>query len=140
MYPPRFEHSPGEDPARGDFAQTTHLPGTTDPSWAIRALRVPEAWQRVPERGKDVVVAQPDTGFTRHGVLFPNPSPIDTTLDFDVLDEDDDATDPLVKRWWAMDNPGHGTATASVVVGGETTAVKGSAPARRSFPSGRSAA
>ena len=36
---------------------------------------------------------------------------------FDVLDGDDDPTDPLTRHWWRLiQNPGHGTATASVIV------------------------
>lgn len=131
MYAPQLGRAPGEHPAIGDFDQVHHRPGTQEPRWAIEALRVPAAWQRTPERGASIVVAQPDTGFTEHEVLKPR---IDKTRDRDILDDDDDATDPLVARWWAMDNPGHGTSTASVVVGAEDAAVNGSAPGATLVP------
>jgi hypothetical protein len=101
------------------------LPGTEDPLWALKNLRVPQAWARSPERGLGVVVAQPDTGFTGHPELIPG---LDTARDRDLLHNDDNATDPLTRRWWWPDNPGHGTGTASVVMSREPGAVTGSAP------------
>jgi serine protease len=72
-----------------------------------------------------VLVAQPDTGVTAHPELRPG---IDTVRQRDLLDDDGDATDPLTKRWWWMDNPSHGTATSSVVVSRRPGQVTGSAP------------
>lgn len=101
------------------------LPGTADHMWALNTLRVPQAWARAGTRGRGIVVAQPDTGVTAHPELAPG---IDTARDRDLLDNDADATDPLTKRGWWMDNPGHGTSTASVVISRDPGAVVGSAP------------
>lgn len=101
------------------------------PRWAPRVMRVPEAWafseqQGRPSRGAGVVIAQPDTGVTKHVEL----ADAITVPGFDVLDGDADPTDPL----GAGGNPGHGTGTASVVVSGEAHVVSGSAPLARHMP------
>jgi serine protease len=93
-------------------------------AWAITSITAPEAWtfsqatQR-PARGTGTIVAQPDTGITAHAEL----ADISVVPGFDVLDNDADPTDPLDGA-----NPGHGTATASVVVSGLAGTVTGSAP------------
>jgi hypothetical protein len=100
-------------------------------AWALKSMRVAEAWQFSidegrPDRGAGVVIAQPDTGVTTHdellNVVQVNPR--------DVLDEDGDPTDPLED----VGNPGHGTGTASVVVSPETHDMAGSAPKARHMP------
>ena len=102
-----------------------------DPLWAIKAMRVPEAWafseaRQRPSRGEGVVVAQPDTGITRHAEL----EDVVSAPGYDVLSGDADPTDPLGQGG----NPGHGTATASVVVSPETRVVSGTAPRARHMP------
>ena len=101
------------------------------PHWAIENMHVPGAWAFSeetgrPSRGEDVVVAQPDTGITPHvelaGVAF--------VPGFDVIDDDDDPTDPLTEPL----NPGHGTGTASVLVSLDSFVVTGSAPRARLMP------
>lgn len=121
MYPTRGRGNEGA----GLLGDDQPLPGTEDPMWALKNLRVPQAWARASKRGQGVLVAQPDTGVTAHPELSPG---VDTTRDRDLLDNDADATDPLTKRWWWMDNPGHGTSTASVVVSRDAGSVTGSAP------------
>jgi hypothetical protein len=76
-------------------------------------------------------VAQPDTGVTQQPELQPG---LDMNRQRDLLDNDNDATDPLTKRWWWMDHPGHGTATASAVISREPGTVTGSAPAADLVP------
>jgi hypothetical protein len=120
MYPTRGRL----DAAAGFGADEQPLPGTEDVMWALKNLRVPQAWARAGTRGQGVVVAQPDTGVTAH----PELSGVDTARDRDLLDNDADATDPLTRRWWWMDNPGHGTGTASVVMSRAAGNVTGSAP------------
>lgn len=97
------------------------------PMWALDAMQVPQAWafseaRQRPDRGAGVIVAQPDTGITKHieldGIL--------SVPGFDVLDDDPDPTDPLVGGF--ADNPGHGTGTASVLVSLPPGRVTGSAP------------
>jgi Subtilase family len=121
-----------QDPtAEGAGSQSAHLPGTDDPRWALENMRVPGAWARSPSRGAGIAVAQPDTGVTAQPELQPG---IDKARQRDLLDNDNDATDPLTRRWWWMDNPGHGTATASVVMSREAGTVTGSAPASGLVP------
>lgn len=125
MYPPVGPFDPASRDAASLGGDEKPLPGTEDPLWALKNLHVLQSWDRSPERGQGVVVAQPDTGVTTHPELNPG---VDTTRDRDLLDNDDDATDPLTKRWWWRDNPGHGTGTASVVISREPGVVVGSAP------------
>jgi hypothetical protein len=125
MYPPAGPLGPDGRDAASFGGDGQPLPGTDDPVWALKNLRVPQAWGQSPERGQGVVVTQPDTGVTAHPELSPG---VDTTRDRDLLDNDNDATDPLTRRWWWPDNPGHGTGTASVVMSREAGVVVGSAP------------
>jgi lambda repressor-like predicted transcriptional regulator len=92
------------------------VPPPEDRAWALGAMRIPAAWdysvqQGRPDRGADVLVAQPDTGVADHVELE---GALDRTRWFDILDHDRDPTDPLDKGM--LDNPGHGTATGSVAV------------------------
>jgi subtilisin family serine protease len=97
------------------------------PMWALDSMRVPQAWAfseaaHRPDRGAGVIVAQPDTGITRH----PELEGILSVPGFDVLDQDNDPTDPLISG--LGDTPGHGTETASVLVSQPPGRVTGSAP------------
>ena len=103
---------------------------TLPPAWAIDAIAAPAAWDfsvanQRPDRGRGIVVAQPDTGVIPHLEL----AAISSVPGFDVLDDDADPTDPLDGQ-----NPGHGTGTASVVVSGTSGTVTGSAPAISHMP------
>jgi hypothetical protein len=103
---------------------------TLAPGWAIDAIAAPAAWafseaNQRPDRGRGVVVAQPDTGVVAHSEL----AGVNSVPGFDVLADDADPTDPLDGQ-----NPGHGTGTASVLVSGTTGTVTGSAPASSHMP------
>jgi hypothetical protein len=98
--------------------------------WALERVRAQEAWefslrQGRPDRGRGVVIAQPDTGVVRH----PELADVVRFRGYDVLGRDDDPTDPLDGS-----NPGHGTGTASVVVSTEEHRVVGTAPAAAHMP------
>ena len=102
-----------------------------DPLWALRQVGVPDAWAysrglNRPAGGKGVVIAQPDTGITRH----PELDGLDRAAGYDFVDGDADPTDPLNYTG----NPGHGTGTASVAVAPGHLHVSGSAPAARLMP------
>ncbi len=89
----------------------------SDKGWAPRMLRAPQAWdfstsEGRPAHGAGVVIAQIDTGFTAHSELQ---GAIDPAQGRDFIDNDLDPTDPL-RKVLPIDNPGHGTATASVAV------------------------
>jgi hypothetical protein len=69
--------------------------------------------------GKGIVVGHPDSGYSDHPML--GLAQLDLTRDRDVISGDDDARDslrPPKKRLFnPLPNPGHGTSTASVLVG-----------------------
>ncbi len=82
-----------------------------DRAWALRKLRVPEAWALAPSKGAGVLIAQIDTGVTLHPELA---GALDIARGADLIEGDADPTDPLQQGLFL--NPGHGTATASVAV------------------------
>jgi hypothetical protein len=98
-------------------------PGSDVQSWAREAIRCDEAWviPAPPDGsglGGGVLVGHPDTGYTLHPNL--GVEALDLTRDLDVIDDDDDARDPLVaadSSPWPLAHPGHGTGTASIIVG-----------------------
>lgn len=121
---------PAEPGLRAADASSQHLPGTDVPTWALDNIRCRDAWTVPPgsaAMGAGIVIGQPDTGFTDHPELGDNA--LDLTRDWDLLRDDDDAHDPLERRWWfPLDSPGHGTSTASMIVSREQLRVTGAAP------------
>ena len=117
-------------------------PGSESSRWARDAMRCTEAWALPPEpggasRGRGIVVGHPDTGYTLHPNL--GVAALDLTRDWDFIDDDDDALDPLVppdESPWPLALPGHGTATASVIAGrgGEAAGIVGVAPEATLIP------
>ena len=66
--------------------------------------------------GLGISIGQPDSGYTLHPNL--GAAGLDINRDRDVIDGDNDAIDDLMPNpAWPLPNPGHGTATASVIVG-----------------------
>jgi lambda repressor-like predicted transcriptional regulator len=125
---------PAPGPPSGDPGRRALLPSgcrapredalDATPMWALDSMRVPQAWAfseaaHRPDRGAGVIVAQPDTGITHHVGILSVPG-------FDVLDQDNDPTDPLESD--PGENPGHGTGTASVLVSQPPGRVTGTAP------------
>ncbi|HEY8613629.1 MAG TPA: S8/S53 family peptidase, partial [Roseomonas sp.] len=100
-----------------------------DREWALKALRVPEAWAIAPGRGLGIRVVQPDTGVAAHAEL--DAAQIRMDLSVDLVDGDRDATDPLLA---SAGNPGHGTGTASVLISGLGAQVLGTAPGAELVP------
>jgi hypothetical protein len=119
FFPEDAERGDGEDP--GQESVEAFPPGCwappdpaldTDPQWALRAIGVPQRGSS-PRRagGRSAATAW----------WSPNPTPASPPTrsspassgraGWDVLDGDADPTDPL-----GAGNPGHGTATASVLV------------------------
>ncbi|MGY4859984.1 S8 family peptidase [Cryobacterium sp. AP23] len=121
---------PRPDPVRASLSDPTDgscPPGSDDVRWALHAIRAEDAWA-VPSapgggsRGSGAVIGHPDTGYTLHPILA---DALDLSRDRDELDHDDDARDPLLPADtspWPGSFPGHGTKTASVMVGRPTTA------------------
>ncbi|SMH62588.1 S8 family peptidase [Azospirillum agricola] len=108
------------------------------PLWALDAMKVRAAWrlsQRMgrPAMGSGIVVAQPDTGITAHVQL----ADVRLAGAFNTLGDGplDGAADPLDDAFGQ--NPGHGTATASVLVSpahGDSDKLVGSAPLASHMP------
>ncbi|WP_210526910.1 S8 family serine peptidase [Rubellimicrobium arenae] len=123
-----------EDPDRPESVGDLFLSATcwvsedtsVDRDWAVKAIRAPQAWAR--SMGTGAVVAQPDTGVALHQELN---QALDLSKAFNVLDGSADPADPLQS---SMQNPGHGTSTASVVASRAAGGVFGSAPGAKVAP------
>lgn len=84
--------------------------------WALAETRVQAAWALpLPAGGKPqgegIVVAHPDTGYTRHPEYFDGARVL-SGRGYDFEDDKADPVDPLKGK-----APGHGTATGSVIMG-----------------------
>jgi serine protease len=93
--------------------------GAEDPDWSLKQLRVFETWQRFfpdPNKlpGHGIIIGHPDTGYTPHPEIINN---LLAAQGFDFLKNDNDPTDELQRSGGeVINNPGHGTSTASVIV------------------------
>jgi serine protease len=90
-------------------------------SWAVESLRADRAWAKT--KGAGIVIAQPDTGIALHPEL--DTAAFDLSKAKNILDNSNDPTDPLRT---GLGNPGHGTATSSVVISRAPGQISGSAP------------
>ncbi|KST66843.1 S8 family peptidase [Mastigocoleus testarum] len=106
-------------PDLGDFFDNQIERESEDVNWCLKQLRVFEVWKKYfpdPNKlpGHGIVVAHPDTGYTNH------PEIIDNLLlekSYDFIEKDNNATDELERPFGQLiNNPGHGTSTASVIV------------------------
>ncbi len=92
---------------------------TNDVNWALKELKVFQAWERYfPDSNKlpghGVIIAHPDTGYTTHPEIADN---LLLEEGYDFLGSDEDEIDPLEKSDTELiNNPGHGTLAASVMV------------------------
>jgi hypothetical protein len=121
------------------------LPCAQDnPVWSIETCGIDVAWKiPLPDHGqgkrfgKGIVVAHPDTGYTRHNEIWhrePSKRRVLAAKGYDYEDDDPDATDPLDGAF-----PGHGTGTASVIMSdhnpsGDGKWVSGVAPKSKLVP------
>ncbi|MBF2064374.1 MAG: S8 family serine peptidase [Calothrix sp. C42_A2020_038] len=103
----------------GNQNQPDLIDESRDVDWSLKQLRVFEAWQRFfPDSnklpGEGILVAHPDTGYTLHPEIANNLL-IDKGYDF--LKRDNNPEDELeISPNEIINNPGHGTSTASVIV------------------------
>ncbi|MET0887815.1 MAG: S8 family serine peptidase, partial [Mycetocola sp.] len=112
-------------------------PGSESMRWARDAIRCDGAWAIEPRRGAGILIGQPDTGYTLHPNL--GRAALNLAADRDFIDNDNDARDPLVPPDtlpWPLSFPGHGTTTASVMVGrgSEQAGIVGVAPRAKVLP------
>lgn len=97
--------------------------------WALENIRVPQAWALSPLKGKGIRVAQPDTGITDHPEIQDAQLRLADALN--ILEGGTDPTDPLNA---SAANPGHGTATGSVLASGTNGQIVGAAPNAELIP------
>lgn len=102
---------------------TTDNPMGLDFDWALQKLNVPKAKVKFGVSGEGVRVAQIDTGIAAHDELD-GLNPLDG---INLFGESTGATDPLSDPEGFL-NPGHGTATSSVLLSGPKGLVDGVAP------------
>jgi subtilisin family serine protease len=126
---PAFEERQGV----GAFGGNQCGDDSTPLDWAHKTVRWQQAMDLMSAAtrgGVGIRIGHPDSGYTLHPNL--GAAALDLTTDRDVIDNDDDAVDDLTPNpLWPLPNPGHGTATASVIVGRGTAAagIVGLAPA-----------
>jgi serine protease len=129
-----------ESPIAGSQSNCQPTMGTpTDLAWHLRSLRVTEAWhvtEKARRYGRGIVIGHIDTGVAEHeefktdnktdpykggGILWER--------GYDFIDEVRGGYDPLIDHFEYIEQIGHGTATASVIVSrGETIDWKRYAP------------
>jgi hypothetical protein len=115
-------------------AAAVPLAESEEKHWSLRSMRCPEAWAVPPAtggaaKGLGVVVGHPDTGYHEHPEL--GVPPLDLSRDYDFVDGDTDAYDPLDRFELP---PGHGTRTAATIAGGESGEISGAAPGATLIP------
>jgi subtilisin family serine protease len=113
---PDFEDVLVDPTARALFcSKSSDDESTADPAWSLLAVNADQAWELTPPEsgqrfGEGVRVCHLDTGWTEHADL--DAARLDLDNDYDILDEDDNALDPLNYRG----SRGHGTSTGSLIV------------------------
>lgn len=134
------------------FGDDGHDPlAESDDQWSLTLIQAPAAWQKIRDRhqlqpgqeASGVRIAHTDTGYLPHPENWAQVEgirPIDPTLGYDYYDEDNDPLDPLLNTS-KLDNPGHGTASGSVIVSppgcqmeGQSGCVNGVAPGAQLIP------
>ncbi|RXH25494.1 hypothetical protein XH84_31360 [Bradyrhizobium nanningense] len=100
-----------------------------DMHWAPIAIRANLAWAFENGKGENILVAQPDTGIAVHPEL--EPGMFDLERAANVLEGGNNPNDPLRA---GTANPGHGTATSSVVASRIAGKIVGAAPLAKVIP------
>lgn len=134
VYTPPPEDSAAEGAAASSGGGGAAIAGAlADCEWALTKAGVIAAWSVTTKPGDGVRIGHPDTGYQVHEEL--DAARLVLTLDRDLIEDDDDALDPLVDGF--LKNPGHGTATGSVIVSGRGSVapfVSGVAPRAELVP------
>lgn len=96
-------------------------PDPIDALWSVKQVNAHLAWQKFNVSGKGILIGQPDSGVAQHDELS---DAIDMVSSANFI-EAGPAIDPLSSD---MSNPGHGTATSSVVASRKSGQISGVAP------------
>lgn len=97
-----------------------------DDQWSLKMIRAKEAWEllrrvkgaKAGAEAQGIMIAHIDTGYRRHPEVWTERSedrPVRPDLGHDYYSEADDPWDPLLDSH-LLDNPGHATASGSVIV------------------------
>jgi len=100
-----------------DCPKKEHSP--PDRAWSLRNMKVQEAWKfsKKEERrskGLGEKIGHPDTGYTVHDDL--DEKALEKKDENNFLEENKPPEDPLKSDWGGIKQPGHGTATGSVII------------------------
>lgn len=105
----------------------THDPAAAaDDQWSLKQIQVSGAWKKIRDRlglaegseASGIIIAHPDTGYRHHPETWTEiggKRPIDSAHGKNYYEAGADALDPLLSDR-LLDNPGHGTASGSVIV------------------------
>jgi len=90
-----------------------------DLAWSLRNMRVPQAWQYsksngYPSEGIGEMIGHPDTGYTDHTDL--DREALKISKDNNFIEKHKLPMDPLEPNYTGSKQPGHGTATGSVII------------------------
>jgi serine protease len=107
----------------------SRAPAPVDARWALASIRAKAAWALSPAMGAGILIGQPDTGVATHPEIEAGALALDKAKN--ILEGGTDPSDPLSP---SMANPGHGTATSSVVISRQAGTLAGSAPGARLAP------
>lgn len=95
--------------------------------WHLDIMNIYKAWEITKngkkEKGEDIIIAHPDSGYMKHYELFNDKSRI--IEEYDLIEEDNDAI---------YEKATHGLATASVILGNQEGRIKGVAPKAKLLP------
>lgn len=88
-------------------------------AWALWNMRVPQAWEVSkkmgrPAKGQGIKIGHPDTGYSLHTDLDRQALVVEKGNNF--LEREYEAEDPLGSALLGLKQPGHGTATGSVII------------------------
>ena len=123
---PGIETEQGID-KRDISGDDTHDPAaSTDDQWNLKQVQASEAWQKIRDRvglaeggeAGEIIIAHPDTGYRHHPETWTEVGgkrPIDAANGKNYYEGTPDAFDPLLTDR-RLDNPGHGTASGSVII------------------------
>lgn len=130
--PYRYDWNPTSKQPRTVIERNQIDQESNDPEWGLKQLRVFETWSRFfpdPNRrpGQGIIIGLPDTGYSQHPEIATN---LLLGKDYDFLKRDNDARDELeTSSTEIINNPGHGTSTASIMISPRGAQVK--------YPSGK---